>query len=211
MMEIQPSSGSSQILVKNFFKSDCEDCEEEKNPGPKSASDLTTEEQQIVNQLRTRDQEVRAHERAHQAAAGGLAKGAPTFTYETGPDGKRYAVGGEVQIDTSSVSGDPQATIQKAQPIRRAATAPSNPSSQDRAVAAQASKMEAQARQELQKERAEENKVATESERPSETQAANAGSIIANGETSENQPSRPRPTQSTPTATGTGNFLDIFS
>ena len=122
-MEIQPSSEHSQILVKNFFKSDCEDCEEDKNPGPKSASDLTTEEQQIVNELRTRDQEVRAHEQAHQAAAGGLASGPPSFTYEIGPDGKRYAVGGEVQIDTSEEKS-PEATIRKAQVIKRAASAP---------------------------------------------------------------------------------------
>ncbi|MBF0266296.1 MAG: hypothetical protein HQL46_13610, partial [Gammaproteobacteria bacterium] len=57
------------------------------------------------------------------------------------------AVGGEVNIDVSGVSGDPQATIQKAQQIRRAATAPAEPSSKDRQVAAEASRMEAEARQ----------------------------------------------------------------
>jgi len=47
------------------------------------------------------------------------------------------------------VPNDPQATIKKAQQIKRAALAPKDPSSQDRKVAAEASKMEAKARQEL--------------------------------------------------------------
>jgi hypothetical protein len=56
-----------------------------------------------------------------------------------------YAVGGEVQIDTSP-AGSPEATIRKMQQIRRAALAPSQPSGTDRAVAAQASQIETQAR-----------------------------------------------------------------
>lgn len=113
-----------------------------------SADGLTDEERAIVAELQQTDREVRAHEQAHLAAAGGLARGV-SFTFVTGPDGKQYAVGGEVSIDTSPVSGDPQATIQKAQQIRAAANAPANPSGQDRAVAAQASAMEQAARQEL--------------------------------------------------------------
>ncbi|QPJ64542.1 MAG: catalase [Candidatus Nitrohelix vancouverensis] len=118
---------------------------------------LTEEERQVVQELQARDREVRAHEQAHKSAAGPHATGGPTYTYQTGPDGRRYAVGGEVQIDTSPVPNNPEATIRKAQTIRRAATAPANPSAQDRAVAAQASRMEAEARREVQAERAEEN------------------------------------------------------
>lgn len=110
---------------------------------------LSDQEQQEVEQLKRRDAEVRAHEQAHQSAAGNLSQGSVSFDYENGPDGKRYAVGGEVSIDTSTVSGDPQATLIKAQKIRRAATAPVDPSSQDRSVAAEASRMEAQARSEI--------------------------------------------------------------
>ena len=117
---------------------------------------LTEEERQVVQDLKARDREVRAHEAAHKGAAGPYANGGPTFQYQTGPDGKRYAVGGEVSIDVSPVANNPSATIQKAQTIRRAANAPSNPSAQDRAVAAQASRLEAEARKELQKQRAEE-------------------------------------------------------
>jgi len=110
---------------------------------------ISEQEQKQLQALRNRDREVRAHEQAHASVAGSLAKGGPIFEYQHGPDGRQYAVGGEVQIDTSAEAGDPKATIIKAQQIRRAALAPAQPSSQDQAVAAQASKMEATARAEL--------------------------------------------------------------
>jgi hypothetical protein len=92
---------------------------------------------------------VRLHEQAHLLAAGPYAKGAPSYTYQTGPDGQRYAVGGEVPIDLSAVPGNPQATLQKALMIRRAALAPTDPSEADQAIAAQATTLAAQAQQEL--------------------------------------------------------------
>jgi hypothetical protein len=61
-----------------------------------------------------------------------------SFTYERGPDGAQYAVGGEVSIDVGPVQGDPEATIEKMRVVRAAAMAPAQPSAQDRAVAAQA-------------------------------------------------------------------------
>ena len=111
--------------------------------------ELTREEQAQVQELRQRDREVRTHEQAHVAAGGQYVRGGPTYEYEEGPDRNRYAVAGEVQIDSSPVPGDPEATIEKARVVRRAALAPAEPSSQDRAVAAAASQMEAQARAEL--------------------------------------------------------------
>jgi hypothetical protein len=110
---------------------------------------LTEEEQAQVEKLKARDREVRVHEAAHQAAAGGLATGGATFTYQRGPDGVSYAIGGEVNVDTSPVSGDPEATLRKAETIRRAALAPAEPSGQDRQVAAKAAQMAAEARAEL--------------------------------------------------------------
>lgn len=114
---------------------------------------LSERERAEVKELRVKDREVRAHEQAHVAAAGNLAKGGIKYDYETGPDGKRYAVGGEVQLDTSPVPDDPEATIAKAERIKRAATAPVDPSAQDRAAAAEADRMAADARQELAQER----------------------------------------------------------
>jgi len=112
-------------------------------------AELSGQEKRELENLQARDREVRAHEAAHKAAAGSLARGGTSYEFETGPDGRRYAVGGEVSIDTSRVAGDPQATLVKAQTIRRAANAPAQPSAQDRAVAAQATRMEAEARQQL--------------------------------------------------------------
>lgn len=119
---------------------------------------LTPQERKVVQQLRNQDREVRAHEQAHLAAAGAYTRGGASFQYQTGPDGRRYAVGGEVSIDTSPIRNDPEATVRKAQVIQRAANAPAKPSSQDRRVASQAAAMEAAARQEAAKERSEETK-----------------------------------------------------
>jgi hypothetical protein len=116
---------------------------------------LSEEERRVVEQLKTRDREVRAHEQAHLAAAGPYARGAPKFEYQEGPDGRRYAVGGEVEIDTSPIPGDPEATLRKAQVLRAAAMAPAEPSAQDRRVAAAAAKMETQARRELNEQQQE--------------------------------------------------------
>jgi hypothetical protein len=108
---------------------------------------LLPEQIKQVEQLKARDREVRVHEMAHLAAAGGLATSGATYSYQQGPDGVSYAIGGEVKIDTSS-GNNPEETIRKAQAIRAAALAPAEPSGQDHAVAAQASQMEAQARAE---------------------------------------------------------------
>lgn len=109
------------------------------NEGQLSAEELTE-----VQKLQRRDAEVRAHEQAHLSTAGQYAAGGPTYTYQTGPDGKRYAIGGEVPIDISKES-TPEATIAKMRTVRRAALAPADPSPADRQIAAQASAIEAQA------------------------------------------------------------------
>lgn len=117
---------------------------------------LSNDEQRQVEKLKQRDREVRAHEAAHMAAGSGLVRGGASYQYQKGPDGKNYAVGGEVSIDSSPVRGDPEATLAKAQQIRAAAMAPADPSAQDRAVAAQAAQMAAQAQMEMARQRQEE-------------------------------------------------------
>jgi hypothetical protein len=111
--------------------------------------------QQLIDKLKARDTEVRQHEAAHLAAAGSDARGGPSYTYQTGPDGRQYAVGGQVSVDTSPVRGDPRATIEKARRVRRAALAPADPSGQDRAVASRAETMETRAQEELSAKQAE--------------------------------------------------------
>jgi hypothetical protein len=131
--------------------------------------ELSTEEQQQVEELKKRDQEVRAHEAAHQAAAGRHAVGGASYSYQRGPDGANYAVGGEVKIDASPVRGDPEASLEKAQTVRRAALAPAEPSAQDRAVAAQASKHVVDAQTEIRAEQAEQVQAANAPENGAES------------------------------------------
>jgi len=120
----------------------------EKNPTAKTVT-LNTIELQQVRELKARDREVRVHEQAHLSAAGKYANGGASFTFQRGPNGTLYATGGEVSIDTSPVPNEPQATLEKANAIQRAAHAPTQPSAQDRAVAAKASQMATEARTEL--------------------------------------------------------------
>jgi len=105
--------------------------------------------QQVINQLKARDAEVRAHEMAHFSAAGMYATGGMSLSYQKGPDGRQYAIGGEVGIDLSVVPGDPEATLAKARTIQQAAMAPAEPSGQDRKVASAAAQMMVQAQAEI--------------------------------------------------------------
>ena len=100
------------------------------------------EKAQVVD-LQARDAEVKAHEAAHQGGGGGAA----TYTYQQGPDGKMYAIGGEVPISLETGS-TPEETISNAMQVIAAATAPANPSAQDMAVAASAKSMIIKAQQE---------------------------------------------------------------
>ena len=99
---------------------------------------LTDQELRVLEKLKQTDREVRQHEMAHVAAGGRYITSGATFTYQRGPDGRNYAVGGEVSIDTAPIPGDPEATLQKMRQIKTAALAPANPSSQDMKVASQA-------------------------------------------------------------------------
>jgi hypothetical protein len=117
--------------------------------GKGNGDQLSDQQKAEVARLKARDTQVKQHEQAHVAAGGGVVRGGPTYEYQTGPDGKQYAVGGEVSIDTSPVKGNPQATIAKMETVKRAALAPADPSAQDRSVASQAAQEESVAQQEL--------------------------------------------------------------
>ncbi|MCK6398171.1 putative metalloprotease CJM1_0395 family protein [Thauera aminoaromatica] len=121
---------------------------EAREAGAGAADTLSEAEQRQVAELAERDREVRAHEMAHVAAGAGLVTRGASYTYQTGPDGQRYAIGGEVGIDTSP-GRSPEESLSKAERIRAAALAPAEPSGQDRQVAAQASRMASDARMEI--------------------------------------------------------------
>lgn len=141
-------------------------------------SRLPPEEQKQLAELQQRDREVKAHELAHKSA-GGRYVTSGSFTYQTGPDGRRYAIGGEVTID-SSAGSTPEETLRKAEMIRRAALAPADPSPQDHRVASQAAMMAAEARGEIS---AEQRQALQQQREGRETQQ---------GEESESEPAIPR-------------------
>lgn len=150
------AAGASQAAVDAGASAQASDQSDQSGQSAKAAGKLgadgkplSPEQEKQVRELEKRDRQVKAHEAAHQAAAGGQARGGAAFEYQSGPDGKRYAVGGHVDIDVSPVSGNPQATLEKAQTAQRAALAPADPSGQDRAVAAAAVQMAAQAQKEI--------------------------------------------------------------
>jgi len=135
-----------------------------------SQGQLTDEQLELVLALQARDREVRAHEQAHKSVGGSLA-GAVSLSYQTAPNGQRYAVGGEVPIDASVVNGDPAATIKKMNIVKAAATAPVDPSAQDQSVAASASILLAQALKDLSAEN-----IASQREQASEGASRSDGS-----------------------------------
>jgi hypothetical protein len=118
------------------------------------SQEQSKQELAIIRDLSARDREVRAHEQAH-ASVGGQYAGAASFTYQRGPNGVNYAVGGEVSI-SALPGGDAQSRLQAAEQIKRAALAPTNPSTQDRQVATQAAQTATQARAEIATENLEE-------------------------------------------------------
>lgn len=122
---------------------------------------LSEEEQVTIEKLKTRDTEVRTHEQAHLAAAGDLATSGASFSYQQGPDGKQYAIGGEVNIDTGAAD-TPEETITKMQRVIAAAMAPAEPSGQDYSVAASARQLMSDMRTQINQNKQEENTVTTE-------------------------------------------------
>lgn len=121
---------------------------QEEDGGGNSLLELTPEEQEVVEELAQTDREVRAHEQVHKTVGGPYA-GHASFETVTGPDGRDYAVSGEVDIDVSPVPGRPEATIRKMEIVIRAALAPAEPSPQDIAVARTAQEIKLQAEREL--------------------------------------------------------------
>lgn len=124
---------------------------DEANSGIQPDSELSPKEAAQVEELKQRDKEVRAHEQAHLSALGRFRSGGPSYQYETGPNGQRYAVSGNVPVDVSPESA-PEETLEKARVIRHSAMAPVSPSLQDFRVASEAAQMEAAARQEMMKD-----------------------------------------------------------
>ncbi len=147
---------------------------------------LTEEEQKVVESLAARDREVRSHERAH-ASVGGQIAGPASYTFKRGPDGVSYAIGGEVSISVGAVSGDPEATIRKAQQVQQAALAPADPSPADRQIAASAAQLALEARAELLQQGVEERETEREASAQQAEEAKNSEEALNEGEEAKEQ------------------------
>jgi hypothetical protein len=157
-------SGQSQVDASLTDESNAKQAQTEQDVAKQQRQDAIRQQEQQsaqkaelaqaaqINQLSKRDAEVKSHEQAH-ASVGGAHAQSPSFTYEKGPDGRRYAVDGEVQIDVSVVNGDAQATLNKMMKVYAAAMAPVQPSMADIRVAAEALQKMNEAREELSIER----------------------------------------------------------
>ena len=156
-------------------------------PAEMSREQLEKEKRRILAELEARDKEVRRHEEAHSSVGGKYAS-APEYETAQGPDGKEYAVGGNVQIDTSPIENDPEATLTKSEIVEQAALAPAQPSAQDLSVAASARAMGNEARSDIQAEiRAEilppaDAEIAADAEQPGAEQADDAPAAAAPGQ-----------------------------
>lgn len=157
--DIKPDDGS----LEGAQSDDKPDRAEVQKPGDKKSNgeELSEEEKRQVEKLRQRDQKVRAHEQAHLSAAGGLAMGGAHYAYQNGPDGKQYAVGGEVGLKVPDAP-TPEEDLQIAVRLERAALAPADPSPQDRAIANQARRKASQARREITEKNTEKLKATTD-------------------------------------------------
>ena len=88
----------------------------------------------VLEKFRNKDAEIRTHEQAH--ASIGHTTSPISYNYQEGPDGKLYAVGGSVRLNTS-IPDDPKAAAFKLDMIQKAATGVTHPSSADGAIASQ--------------------------------------------------------------------------
>jgi hypothetical protein len=194
--------GKELSAAQETPKSSGQEDKQETDPGQSDTKDrdqqsLDEAEFRQVQQLRSRDTEVRAHEQAHLAAAGQYAAGGPSFSYQTGPDGQRYAVGGSVPIDIGEES-TPAATIQKMRTVKRAALAPANPSAADRQIAAQAGMNEMKAIQELQASQRAETEISSAQPVKREEDSAQEPSGLSDQNFAEqSSPSAPEPSAAT--------------
>jgi len=117
-------------------------------PTKADGSELSVRDLMKVKKMQLRDGEIRAHEQAHMSAAGQYLQSGAVFEYQRGPDGKLYAVHGEVVVDSANELS-PMDTIAKMRVVRRAALAPQAPSPADMKIAAKASANMAKAAQKL--------------------------------------------------------------
>lgn len=140
-----PTDKKEEKTLDNPFKIS------EKAASPQSGEDLKIASE--IRRLINWENHVKQHEQAHMSVGGDLAGGA-SYSYTTGPDGKRYISGGEVSISIPS-SDKPEEMIRILERVKRAALAPADPSAQDIKTASMAASRQSAAYVQLSRQRAE--------------------------------------------------------
>ena len=156
---------SRQQAITDSLKKDAEKTEKnqtiiqqesDKRRAEEKKDKAEDEKDSQIRELKQIQQEVIAHEAAHQAAAGELGGGV-SYTYTQGPDGQKYITGGEVPIRLKE-GATPEETLRNMQKVQAAANAPADPSGQDMKVAAKAAALAAKARSEISQQTSSEHK-----------------------------------------------------
>ena len=114
--------------------------------------DPASNKQKTIDELKSRDKEVRTHEAAHTANPELIKIGSAQFDYTIGPDGKAYATGGKVTLSTGN-SRTPEEALSKAEALKKASMAPGDPSPQDLQALNSAVAMEFEARNQIYSDR----------------------------------------------------------
>lgn len=120
--------------LANIDKKDLEKSTFEKNDTVALSEENYDENdyQRVLNKFKNRDSEVRVHEQTH--ASNAQTTSAINYNYQTGPDGKLYAMGGSVRFDTS-IPTDPQSAKVKLEQLQNASTSVSDLSGADSSIA----------------------------------------------------------------------------
>ena len=126
--ELQKTSEKNQF--KDYIESNTVDGKYDKN-----------DYERVLEKFKSMDSQVRSHEQNHASLANTTTP--IQYNYQMGPDGKMYATGGSVRLDTSMPS-DPEAAANKLEQLKKSATsAGSDMSSADSTIAIQANLMKA--------------------------------------------------------------------
>lgn len=157
LADARQEAGFPRVMERNGERGNEEQQGQDKGEAESEDGEDSASESEL-RELKQRDREVRQHEQTH-AAIGGAFASTPSYEFQRGPDGRQYAVGGQVNIDITPIPGDPQATLQKMQVVRRAAMAPAQPSAADRQVAQEADNRAREARSEIREEQRESRSV----------------------------------------------------
>jgi len=116
--------------------------------------ELSASDESVIRDLKKLERRLMNRE-LEQSRVGGGVSGMGRHEVETGPDGQRYVTGAPTTPSLVQ-GGTPEQALTHARAVRRAAMAPSSPSSRDLSVANEARRLEIRAEERLLQARAEE-------------------------------------------------------